>query len=365
MLKRSDRTTDKKDPVSDTGVAKIAPEFEGFQNPLKVFHHTQRIHELRSTGDTRMVHMTVGLTNYCNHKCPWCSVNWKQAGRASERSGAGKPNRKPVNASPRLIEAIGEARDMGLKAVTIVGNGEPTLHPDFAEILGRLGNMGLEIGLFTNMSVKGRGIPEALVQHCFFIRASIDAATSETHRYSHGAGDFDRVVANLRSVLELRGDARRPFVGVQYVTSHRNVNELPDAARFFREVGVDYLSIKPAYKVRLNVAHPENKLGREQAFAAMREAEGQSTAAYKVFAKYPQFEEVIGHKTNDGRYYRQCLATPLAPYLDEDGTVEMCGNLKGHGFSMGNIHQASFQEIWSSKRRRDCLGRIEVERVGE
>jgi MoaA/NifB/PqqE/SkfB family radical SAM enzyme len=120
------------------GERKIAPDFSDFQDPRKVFHHLDRLHELQSTGDTRPIHMTIGLTNYCNHKCPWCYINWHQAGRASERSGAGDRKQKAINANWRLIEAVREARDIGLKAVTIVGDGEPTLHNRFVEVLERL-----------------------------------------------------------------------------------------------------------------------------------------------------------------------------------------------------------------------------------
>jgi len=338
----------------------VAPDFEDFQNPRKVFHHLDRVVELQRTGDTRPIHMTIGLTNYCNHKCSWCYINWNQAGRTSERSGAGDAKRRAVNADWRLIEAVGEARDMGLKAVTIVGDGEPTLHPRFEEILDRLAAMGLDIGIFSNFSMPRQSSLEAMVRHCFFIRGSIDAASAETHKVSHGTDDFDQVIANLTRAVELRGAARRPAIGVQFVTNQWNYRELPAAARFYRGIGVDYMTIKPAYKNALNPAHPENEIDRDTVFALMREAQAESGGRFKVYAKFPQFKEVVGQATNDGRYYRRCQATPLSPYLDEDGSVEMCGNLKGRGFTMGNIHQSSFAEIWNSARRKDCLGRIDL-----
>ncbi len=343
-----------------TKAERIAPEFEHFQDPRKVFHHTDRINDLRTRGDTRPVHMTIGLTNYCNHKCPWCYINWHQAGRTSERSGAGDRSRKAVNADDRLIEAVGEAAEMGLKAVTIVGDGEPTLHPRFTEYLQKLFAIGVDIGIFTNMSTENSDVLEALVEHCFFVRASIDAASAEVHEKTHGAGGFDGVIANLARVIALRGEARRPIIGVQFVTNHWNAWQLPAAARFYRELGADYMTIKPAYKNVLNPAHPENELNQEETFRLMRRARAESNGRFRVYAKFPQFKEVVAHKTNDGRYYKRCHATPLAPYLDEDGSVEMCGNLKGHGFTMGNVNDLSFREIWQSERRKDCLARIDL-----
>ncbi|MGB0683472.1 MAG: radical SAM/SPASM domain-containing protein [Magnetovibrionaceae bacterium] len=339
---------------------RIDAAFERFQDPRKIFHHVDRLYELRTTGDTRPVHLGLGLTNYCNHKCPWCYINWHQSGRASERSGAGDRTRRAINAEDRILEAVGEAVEMGLKAVTIAGDGEPTLHPRFPEILDRLKAMGLDIGIFSNFGTANDACLDAMARNCFFVRGSIDAASKEVHAYTHGAEDFDAVIANLRRLVDLRGENKRPIIGVQYVMNHKNIWEVPRAAEFYKSLGVDYLTLKPAYKNELNPAHPENEVDVAEAIRLMTAAKSQETSSFKVYAKFPQLKEVVGHKTNGGRYYKKCQATPLSPYLDEDGNVEMCGNLKGRGTTMGNVFESSFQEIWASARRKECLASIDL-----
>jgi len=347
---------DEKEGASD----RIAPNLRDFQDPHKIFHHIDRIHELWATGDTRPVHMTIGLNNNCNHTCPWCYINWNQAGALSKRSGNEIPVKKVINADKRLIEATLEAKDIGLKAVTIVGDGEPTLHKDIIEYLDILHDNNLDIGIFSNMSMDKPEIVEALARTCFFVRCSIDAVRPEVHKKFHGLDDFELVINNIRHLIALRGDNPYPIIGVQYVTNEDNYLDLPDAALFYRELGVEYLTIKPMYKAVLNPAHKENKIDYAKAEAKMREAEKYSTDTFKVYAKYSQFEEILNNKTIGERYYKKCQATPLSPYLDEDGNVEMCGNLKGRGFTMGNIYESSFQEIWSSERRQECLKRIDL-----
>lgn len=339
---------------------RIAPDFKDFQDPRKIFTHLDRVFELQQTGDTRPVHMTIGLTNYCNHQCPWCYINWNQAGRTSERSGAGDASRRAVNAGDRLIDAVGEAVEIGLKAVTIVGDGEPTMHKKFVPYLKRLGEMGLDIGLFSNFSAKNPAVTEAIAEHCFFARCSLDAATAEVHRKSHGSDDFDLVIENLRRLVALRGKNNRPIIGIQFVTNQWNYWQLPEAARFYRDLGVDYMTIKPALKNELNPAHPGNEAPLEEVFALMKQAEEEASENFSVYAKYPQFREVLEHKTNDARYYSKCYATPISPYLDEDGSVEMCGNLKGRGFTIGNINDTAFKVIWESAQRRECIDRIDL-----
>lgn len=353
-----DETRNRKDGERN----RIAPDLEDFQNPIKVFHHIDRVQELLKTGDTRPIHMNIGFTNYCNHKCPWCYINWTQAGRSKERSGAEGGMIKAINADDRLIEAVEEATKLGLKAVTIVGDGEPTLHKKFTSYLPRLKAAGLDIGIFSNFSYRNKDVETALLENCFFVRGSLDAASPKVHEKSHGSTDFDLVISNLKRLIERRGSESYPIIGVQYVVNQWNYMELPYAAKFYRDIGVDYFTIKPAYKNVLNPAHEENELSSKQVMDYLLEAMSFKTETYQVYAKIPQFRETLDHETNGGRYYSKCFATPLSPYLDEDGNLEMCGNLKGRGFTMGNIYENSFEEIWNSSQRKGCLGKIDLDK---
>jgi len=86
---------------------KIRPSLEDFQSPYKVFSHLDRVKQLKESGDTYPIHMTVGLTNHCNHKCTWCYINWNQAGALAKRSGSqGANSKKAINASDRIIKAV-------------------------------------------------------------------------------------------------------------------------------------------------------------------------------------------------------------------------------------------------------------------
>lgn len=341
---------------------KNSANLRDFQDSKKVLHHMKNVYDLWKTGDTKPVHMTIGFTNYCQHKCPWCYINWQQSGRTSLRSGNGELKRKAINADDRLIEAVGEAVDMGLKAVTIVGDGEPTLHKKFINYIEKLKSMNLDIGLFTNMAFKKDEILEAIIQNVFFLRISLDSANKEYHDMTHGNNDFDNVIENIKKAVDLRKDKKFPIIGIQYVTNQDNYKDLANAAKLYKSLGVDYMTIKPQLKNELNPNHKDNTLKFKDAYKYMREAENFEDKNFKVYAKYSMFVEILGRTYNNGTYYKKCVATPLSPYLDEDGNVEMCGNLKGRGFTMGNIYKNSFYEIWNSNQRKSCLDKIDLKK---
>ncbi|MBD1173032.1 radical SAM protein [Pelagibacterales bacterium SAG-MED03] len=339
---------------------KNAPIFEDFQNPYKVFYHQEKIKELKNTGDTTPIHITIGLTNFCNHKCPWCYINWNQSGQQSKRSGTNKPPPKPIQADLKIVEALREAKEMGLKAVTIVGDGEPTLHKNFNYIIDEIKKLKIDIGIFSNMSFKKKEIFDSFLKNFFFVRCSIDAANKAGHQRGHMSNDFDLVVDNIKKLVRLRGKNKYPIIGAQYVCNHWNYKEVPEAARFFKSLEIDYVTFKPMYKNELNPNHENNTLQNEKVIPYLLEAKKIENEKFRVYMKTSQFQEVLGKQYNNQVYYKKCNATPLAPYLDEDGSVELCGNLKGKGFKLGNIYEKSFKEIWFSEERKKIIQKINL-----
>lgn len=70
-------------------------------------------------------------TKVCNFDCPYCECGWTD----SDRPAGKMPSLDILNLE--LEEKLAECRDRGidLAAITFAGNGEPTLHPKFPEII--------------------------------------------------------------------------------------------------------------------------------------------------------------------------------------------------------------------------------------
>lgn len=81
-------------------------------------------------------HIQFSPTNRCNAKCSWCSC--RNVDRALEM---------PIDEIRALLLHFA---GIGAAAITITGGGEPTLHPQFEEILEACGKQHLAVGLVTN-----------------------------------------------------------------------------------------------------------------------------------------------------------------------------------------------------------------------
>jgi len=81
-------------------------------------------------------HIQLYPTNVCNLKCEFCSC----ANR----------NQKDELSLQDTISVLSDAAELGCKAVTISGGGEPLLHPNINEIIEIINDLGMKVGLTTN-----------------------------------------------------------------------------------------------------------------------------------------------------------------------------------------------------------------------
>ena len=171
------------------------------------------------------------ITNQCNFDCIWCSDN--------ELRSKQKDN-MPL---PIVRKLAKELVDNNTKGVTIEGGGEPTIDKNFNEIVEIFKKEGLSLGLITNGSVR---LPERVVNQFDWIRVSLDVSNSEEMKNLKGYGNFEKIINNIRYFSN-----QRPVVGVGYVATCQNMNNIESLILRLCETNVRYIQIRPV------VDHPE------------------------------------------------------------------------------------------------------------
>lgn len=310
----------------------------------KIFYRPAFLSNYLESGRIRPYHTAIGLISTCNHACRWCYIDFAKSNIVMDPEV--------------LLDALRQARRLwDLKAVTIIGLGEPTLHPEFVQVVDTIKRMGIEIGLFTNGSRLSGEIAECLMD-ATFVRVSLDAATPETHELCHGSRDFSRIVQNISDFVSLRRSrgARFPTIGIQFAASHLNVHEIIAACELASGLGVDYLAFKPVYKNENNPHHPENRLPLEDTVRMLKETRKYETDTFRIYGKLNQFSDVLG---DFARPYARCLAHSVSPYIEEDGSVVCCGNLYPRSI-IGNIHHNRLEEIWYGELHKKLIDNIDL-----
>jgi MoaA/NifB/PqqE/SkfB family radical SAM enzyme len=166
--------------------------------------------------------VSVEFTNYCNLRCPYCTspLKLRAQGFMSEET---------------LADLVRQLRECGRPRVRLVGNGEATLHPRFAEFVRALGGATRMLTLTTNGQWRHDATAEAILDApTHLVEISVDGMTREHYERSRPGGDFERLLRNLVRLRELRGPSRRTLINIRVMLRPSEKLDEPRIMRFWR-----------------------------------------------------------------------------------------------------------------------------------
>ena len=169
------------------------------------------------------------LTYRCNNNCAFCHA----APHRGDEAAPGSLERKI-----RLAAALGA--DM-----VVLSGGEPTVHPRWLELVERVAEAGLRVGLVTNARVLSYpGLVERLVDRGLdYVYVSLTGPDPELHDRHVRAPAFSQTWAALESLA-----GRVPDVTANVVVTRWNIDRLTEIVR-----AVDRL---PDVRLKLSAVEP-------------------------------------------------------------------------------------------------------------
>jgi organic radical activating enzyme len=219
-------------PIISSPNAESSPRFD-FVTKLAYFPEKVASVLARDPADALSVVYLDLNTDICNHRCHFCDGFYR-----SLESGS--------IPTERVLRLVSEMEDVGVSAVVIAGDrGEPLLHPGAEDILLRLADSPIEVGLYTNGTILPHRL-HAPLSRVAWVRVSADAGTSTTHHLMHnyppGRQDFEHLLKNLAVLVKLVGD-----VGASFILDETNAHEIEVAANTLLPIGLKFLEFKPKY----------------------------------------------------------------------------------------------------------------------
>lgn len=190
--------------------------------------------------------VALAITDVCNTDCLFCwshspHVRKTRRGQHTERN----PSR-PLFMDPALFETIvRESRAMGAFRVVICGEGEPTLHPQFDQMLDFVTRSKMEPYVITNGLGVGERRAKIWATKRAHFRFSIHGGDQETWLKVHpssSAKQFEGLSKVIRSLVST-GVPRVSTMHVIHKANFRHVYEMVEQAR---ELGVKEILFRPA-----------------------------------------------------------------------------------------------------------------------
>lgn len=292
------------------------------------------------TGDLKPpVNAVIDLTDRCNLKCEWCN---SQAYRSS--------NTLELESMKKLIDDIAA---WGIRSVCYAGGGEPTLHPDFAEIIRYTRGRGLAVGISTNGTNLTDEVIDAIAECAAFCGVSIDAGSGETWARLKGVELWDDVLNGCRKLVE---KAKCVDLTYKFLISESNQYEILDACRLAKELGFRNFFMRPAAfenipGVGLDYDFDTVKIG-EQIDACIKE----ETSIFRVYGSFGRVDENL-RMTHP---YERCRATPLSAIFCADGYCYLCIDRRERDDSRMCRHE-DIRKFWGSREHWEMLKNIKLE----
>jgi len=321
----------------------------------KLMYHPKRVAQWQDAGDdweklksVYPIYMEISPSGACNHRCVYCGLDF-------------------VGYRPRYLdtgllkERLSEWGKLGLKSIMYGGEGEPFLHRDMGEIINYTKKSGIDIAVTTNGVLFKKKIVDNILENVKWIKVSIDSGTRDTHVKIHRCSldDFDQVIENMSYTVKVKQDnGYTCTLGMQLVLLPENAHEAVVLAELARDIGMDYLVIKPYSQ------HPQSKTTK---YSSIKYSDYEYLADKLAKFSTDDFSIIFRIRTmkkldERGRNYHRCLALPFWSYIDADGNVWGCSVYLGdERFLYGNIYEHSFREIWEEEKRRQSLCWVEKE----
>jgi len=320
------------------------PPVPTFNRQAKLLSHLDRIVEWRETGITAPVMVVLDPTFKCNHRCPGCHGLMGQA-----------YDTIPIERIRTLVQELAE---VGVRSMPLGGGGDPSCHPDLAEILQITHDAGIETGFYTNGELLKQPVIDTIANTCEWIRISLDADGPEIHQRVHGASKnaFDKVVRNMERIQAARKKSGKKMVfGAGYLVRPDTMSGMYGAAKLCRDIGLDYLRIRPFF------GYDNKPLCNEQeADAIVQELERCSTLETDSFSVNSPAHRMDWLATGDTKVQGvKCNIHHFTTHIGGDLKVYLCCHTVGwEKYCLGDLSEQSFSEIWYSDRRREIFENI-------
>ena len=308
----------------------------------KLSYHIDRVNAWEAGERIAPVSVDMALTRACGSMCSFCYAMMQEP---QKRHGI------KVDHSLNLLDDFAE---IGVKAVSLVSDGESTLSKAYVPFIEHAANVGINIGNATNGWAFGPEKSERVLPHMSWIRFTVAAGTPEGYARIMYKGPehtevFDNAMENISHAIAYKKKHNLSVtIGIQMVLMPEFADEIIPFAQLGLDLGADYAVIKHCSDDEtqsLGVDYSKY----ESMYDLLETAEAMSTSETKIVVKWNKINDKGQHSYS--RFYGPAFLLQISG----SGLVAPSGmffNARYSKFHMGNFTEERFIDIYNSC---DCL----------
>ncbi len=295
-------------------------------NKLKIISHADKIHQLLNGKIPAPVRVVLEPTNLCNHNCFFCSYS------------SFRDDNQVYLSREKLFELAEDFKKLDVKSVSLVGGGEPMIHPAIYDLIHWFYENNILISITTNGSAFKDSEIDTIVRASTYIRVSLNAASLQTHNIINApkTDQFDRIVDNIEKLRKHRDKiGSNMLIGIRNAIHDKNFHEIEDMVALAERLKVDYIMFAAVLW-----EHSASRDIVNDAYRKIEEIKKKSKvlishAFYKTPEKTPK-----------------CISNPLIATISANGDMYLCGFMDhaDGAFRIGNVNENRFIDLWGSEK---------------
>lgn len=310
---------------------------------MKVFHFKEKIDSLPRSKDKIMapVHIRIKPTNVCNHRCSYCAYR-----APNLQLGKDMESRDTVP-KEKMMEIIDDLDEMGVKAVTFSGGGEPFCYPHLLEAAKRLSKTRIKFASLTNGALLRGEVAKVFAEYATWVRISIDGWDDESYSSYRGTGpgEFLRIIENIRDFKSHEGKC---LLGASIIVDRKNASHILELIGKLKEAGVDSVKVAPCI---ISNKGNENNEYHAPIFDTVKD---QISEAKSKFSGFEISDSYHSQLDSFRKSYEWCPYLQVLPVIGADLNIYPCQD-KAYNLDeglIGSIKTVSFREFWFSDKNK-------------
>lgn len=268
---------------------------------------------------------------------------------------------------PERIKKLAiEFKNIGVKAVVLIGGGEPMAHKEFGNLVKIFSENDIHTGVTTNGTLLKKHM-EVCANNCSWLRVSVDAGSEkifqEFRPHASGKSQFNTVIQNMEEYSK----TKKGKLGYSFLILSKynkagelvstNAVDIINAANIAKDIGCDYFEVKPPF----DIMHYLQKHSSEVVDItndALKKIAKMNDDNFEVLAPFT-IDDAMKNNSEQPKTYSECLTADMRTVVSPSG-VYVCPYHRGNlNMRIGDINKKSFEDVWFGKQRKEVMEKLD------
>lgn len=303
---------------------------------LKIFAHMEEVNKVKNGERVAPLYVRIKPTNLCNQNCYYC--HYKNPYLQMDQYNPTDEIKRE-----KMLEIIQDFKEIGVKAITFSGGGEPLLYPYIEETMEAVLEAGIDLSIITNGSFL-TGRKAELLAKAKWVRISQESGCAETYSKIRGVKEsaFEELCKNIENFAKIKNADCE--LGINFVVGPNNYTEVYQTGRLMQKLGANHIKYAALMSHDAKKVHaPFYREVVEQIHKLIDENE----TSFKIVNLY---ESDFDSNAVFGRNYDFCAIKDYVTVIGANSKIYYCHDKAylSQG-EIGDISQKSFKEVWFSE----------------